>query len=136
MVLSLSPLPTASVAKITVPTDFPTLQTAIDVASAGDTIKVIPGTYTDQITISKSLTFTGAGAKSTVINTPAALDTDVLGLTYIVGINNAAKVIVYIYPIKTSTSADWVKYWHGERIANPKPVEDASSDIMSLPMFY
>ena len=70
MVLSLSPLPTASAAKITVPTDFPTLQTAIDVASAGDTIKVIPGTYTDQITISKSLTFTGAGAKSTVINTP------------------------------------------------------------------
>lgn len=45
MVIPLSPLPMASAAKITVPTDFPTIQGAIDAASQGDTIRVLPGTY-------------------------------------------------------------------------------------------
>jgi hypothetical protein len=36
---------------IIVPIDFPTIQSAIDATNEGDTINVLPGTYTDQITI-------------------------------------------------------------------------------------
>lgn len=51
---------------ITVPTDFPTIQAAINASNPGDTIKILPGTYTEQLTISKSLTIIGSGAKSTI----------------------------------------------------------------------
>ena len=33
---------------ITVPTDFPTIQAAINASNPGDTIKVLPGIYTEQ----------------------------------------------------------------------------------------
>jgi pectin methylesterase-like acyl-CoA thioesterase len=39
---------------ITVSRDYPTIQSAIDAANPGDKIKVLPGTYPEQITISKS----------------------------------------------------------------------------------
>jgi hypothetical protein len=52
---------------ITVPTDFPTIQAAINASNPGDTIKVLPGTYTEQLTISKNLTIIGSGAKSTIV---------------------------------------------------------------------
>ena len=48
---------------LTVPRDYPTIQSAINAASPGDTIKVLPGTYTEQLTISKSLMLIGSGAK-------------------------------------------------------------------------
>ncbi len=79
-------------ADITVPTDFPTIQSAINAATSGDTIKVLPGTYTEQITISKSLTILGSGAKSTIINAPAVLNNGVIGTPYIVEVNNGAEV--------------------------------------------
>jgi parallel beta-helix repeat protein len=59
---------------ITVPTDFPTIQAAINASNPGDTIKVLPGIYTEQLTISKSLTIIGSGAKSTIIQAPAVLN--------------------------------------------------------------
>src|SRR3970282_144967 len=58
---------------ITVPTDYPTIQSAIDAASPGDTIKVLPGIYTEQIIITKDLKIIGSGAKSTVIKAPTVL---------------------------------------------------------------
>lgn len=77
---------------IVVPIDFPTIQEAIDEANEDDTIKVLPGAYTEQITISKSLTIIGSGAKSTIINAPAVLNNGVIGFPYIVELNNGAEV--------------------------------------------
>src|SRR5688572_26420282 len=77
---------------ITVPNDYPTIQSAIDATNAGATIKVLPGTYVEQLTISKSLTLVGSGARATIIQAPAVLDTNVLGLTYVAQINGGATV--------------------------------------------
>jgi len=59
---------------ITVPTDFPTIQAAINASNPGDIIKVLPGIYTEQIIINKNLTIIGSGAKSTIIQAPDVLN--------------------------------------------------------------
>ena len=61
-------------ADIVVPIGFDTIQEAINAANEGDVIKVLPGTYTEQLTISKSLTIIGSGAKSTIIQAPDVLN--------------------------------------------------------------
>jgi hypothetical protein len=113
MVFGLTFLPTSlhlqtsnATSLITVPTDYPTIQSAIDAASAGDTIKVLPGTYVEQLTISKSLTLIGSGARSTIIQAPAVLDTNVLGLTYIAQINGGATVSMKGFTVDAGTSCD------------------------------
>jgi parallel beta-helix repeat protein len=61
-------------ADIVVPRDFPRIQEAINAADEGEVIKVLPGTYTEQLTISKSLTILGSGEKSTIIQAPDVLN--------------------------------------------------------------
>ncbi len=48
--------------------DTGALQRAIGVASSGDTVNVEAGTYTDNLTISESLSVIGAGSDSTTVN--------------------------------------------------------------------
>ena len=85
-----------------VPIDFHTIQDAIDEPNDGDIIKVLPDTYTEQITISKNLTIIGSGAKDTIIeSTPLEeLELNVIGFPYIVNIDNQANVTIKGFAIK------------------------------------
>jgi hypothetical protein len=51
-----------------VPTDFATIQAAIDVAEAGDTVIVEPGTYTESITLKTDVDVRGREAARTFID--------------------------------------------------------------------
>lgn len=70
---SLLGAPAWAAAAIVVPRDFPTIQAAIDAAAAGSTIRVLAGSYVEQVVIAKNLTLIGAGMGSTFIIAPAAL---------------------------------------------------------------
>lgn len=76
---------------LVVPTNFQTIQSAIDDANAGDIIQVLRGNYHEQITINKELTLIGSGSDSTIITSPPSL-TPRLGKTSIVEIYDAAVV--------------------------------------------
>ena len=52
---------------------FGTLQAGIDAVSANGTVNIGPGTYTEQLTIGKSVSLVGAGILSTTIQAPADL---------------------------------------------------------------
>ena len=80
-------------ATLDVPSLYPTIKAAVTAAAAGDTIAISPGTYTEQVTIDKSLTMMGTGP-GVIIQSPTTLNPDNLGLDALVEINNAAVVTV------------------------------------------
>jgi parallel beta helix pectate lyase-like protein len=58
---------------LVVPTQFPTIQSAVDAAPSGATIQVLAGTYREQVRIAKSVSIVGAGMDQSVIKAPAAM---------------------------------------------------------------
>lgn len=54
-------------ATINVPTNYPTIQQAINAANPGDTITVAAGTYHEQIVINKTVTLIGQDSATTII---------------------------------------------------------------------
>ena len=77
---------------LVVPTDYPTIQAAIDAAKPGRVVQVLAGTYVEQIVVSKNLTIVGAGMDSTIIRAPATLVPGQLGSPSIVEVYGGANV--------------------------------------------
>lgn len=71
--LMLSGAAFAAPMELAVPRVYPTIQAALDAATSGDTIRVRPGTYFEQLSITKNVTIKGAGALSTTIRAPVTL---------------------------------------------------------------
>ncbi len=90
----MSPQQVHASTEIHVPADFSAIQAAINAASPGDTIQVAPGTYTQQLTITKSLTLEGEESSSTIIQGPSALTADAFGLKGVIEISNGAEVTI------------------------------------------
>lgn len=127
MIIPLTSLQLSSAASVlVVPTQFPTIQAAINAASSGNTIKVLPGTYTEQLTIDKNLILVGSGAKSTIIKAPETLDTNVIGRPFIVDVNSHAKAILKGFTIKGPDGATC------GRLTGVNVLEDASVNFDSM----
>jgi len=75
-----------------VPTDYPTIQSAIEAAVPGDSVIILPGTYTEQLRISQDLVIVGADVESTFIRAPAKLRQGKTHDTSIVEIFDGASV--------------------------------------------
>lgn len=75
-----------------VPTQFATIQAAINASLPGGTVKILPGIYTEQITINKNLRLIGAGVDKTSIRAPYTLAPGSFGVRVIVDINKGATV--------------------------------------------
>ncbi len=87
----------AYAATINVPADHATIQAAVDAAASNDTIIIASGTYTEQVSITKSLTLQGAGQALTTIRSIPSLATtfsnkkpivSIVGPDIVVNINN------------------------------------------------
>ena len=70
-----------------------TLQQAVDASVSGDTIDITAGTFTEQVTIAKSLTITGATAATSIIKSPDVLAADVNGQRSIIRVDGATTVV-------------------------------------------
>ena len=58
---------------LVVPTQFATIQSAVDAATSGATIQVLAGTYREQLRVAKSVSIVGAGVDQSVIKAPATM---------------------------------------------------------------
>ena len=61
------------VATLRVPSQYRTIQAALNAAKSGETVAVAAGRFTQQLTIRKSVTLIGTGIDSTTISAPSSL---------------------------------------------------------------
>jgi cell division septation protein DedD len=111
-------------ALIKVPGDYPTIQAAIDAASAGDIIQVAPGVYTENLILNKAVSLTASsfdqvnpvnnqaiidgGTKAAVISIPAGLTQmpSIRGFTIRNGTDGIQAASEFIAEYDYLTSAD------------------------------
>lgn len=77
---------------LVVPTQYPTIQSAVDAAEPGRIVKVLAGTYVEQLVLKKDVTLVGAGVDATIVRAPVALANGQLGAASIVEVLDGAKV--------------------------------------------
>src|ERR1035438_7235682 len=84
---------TVAVGTCTKLVQFATIQLAVNAVPSGSTIKACPGTYPEQVTITKNLTLIGNGPTASTVVVPAGgLVTN--GVTDITGFPTAAQIFV------------------------------------------
>src|SRR5712692_5818497 len=83
---------------LTVPSQYPTIQSAIIAANPGDTVQVAPGRYLERLTINKALHLIGASRDSTII------DGQSLGTVILVNSNN---VEIRGFSVQNSEQFGW-----------------------------
>ena len=74
LLVALVSLPSGA-ATLRVPAQFPTIQAALDAASAGDTVRVARGVFTEQLVVARDVTIVGAAAGLTIVRAPSTLAT-------------------------------------------------------------
>ena len=77
-----------------VPTRYATIQAAVNAARPGDTVRIRPGGYSEQVSIAKDVTIVGAGARHTTIRSPGTLAPGSLGKASIIDVHAGATVSV------------------------------------------
>ncbi len=70
LVVLMQPLAGLQPLVLRVPQDYSTIQAAVNAAPEGATILIGPGTYVEQVTITKSLTLEGSGMGVTILEPP------------------------------------------------------------------
>ena len=91
---------------LTVPTNYPTIQSAINAASAGDTVQVLAGNYTEQLFLTKSITLVGSGAASTFISQPKTIVRDSSGNYWPVNVLDGSTVSISGFTFPAPLQAD------------------------------
>jgi len=76
--------PTCDQSVINVPADYPSIQTAIDAASIGDTVKVAAGTYNEDVSLKSGICLEGAGVDQTIISKSGASGISGNGVSYVI----------------------------------------------------
>jgi nitrous oxidase accessory protein len=103
-------------ATIIVPDNYPTIQAAIDNASAGDTIFVRNGTYNQTITINKPISLIGENAQTTILTIPIIYNPPILPLRQVISVItiNADNVNINGFTIINPNSGAWAVYSNGD----------------------
>ena len=103
---------------------YPTIQAAVDAASAGDTISVPPGTYTENVDINVSVTLVGAGVGVTIVNASNPSD-------HVFNVSNASSVNISGFTVRGATIDSAGIYLNNSNYSNISNV-NASNNVNGI----